>query len=361
MKRNKQKPSISSPEFKGSINLKSYEPREARLVESMIPIWGDIQDINEILKSVDKKDYTAAAIGAGLLLAPNWIEKSIKKAGKALYNGLMKDIMESTHIGNIIRNSAEGQGVMRGVETTIEGFTGSKSLNGMINKGQPRLNPDVADRFKRLGIKLEALKNVSDENLHVYVRENTPGSFQDAKSHLLPRTQNQFPNQVVEDVANEVHRKNPRIDGFNTRAGDMHFINVNLYPYLHNTPELAAHETTHFFQRILNSRFKDHPKIKRRLSELLNMENVDDLLSSSSSGWGGLDELQAELWAFRSKKNIPNGRHLTDSEVNEFIIKDGARMFNSNADPELKRKLVKLLPMIGGVTLISNLNKGEDE
>lgn len=59
-------------------------------IESMIPFIGDAADINNVSSDFSSGNYGAAALGAGLLLLPNVIEKPLKAVGKVVKQGIKK-------------------------------------------------------------------------------------------------------------------------------------------------------------------------------------------------------------------------------------------------------------------------------
>ena len=59
-------------------------------IESMVPFIGDAADINNVSSDFSSGNYGAAALGAGLLLLPNAIEKPLKAVGKAVKQGIKK-------------------------------------------------------------------------------------------------------------------------------------------------------------------------------------------------------------------------------------------------------------------------------
>ena len=50
-------------------------------IESLFPGIGDAMDLVDIEEAISDKNYGQAALGAGLLLVPNAIEKPLKMAG----------------------------------------------------------------------------------------------------------------------------------------------------------------------------------------------------------------------------------------------------------------------------------------
>lgn len=72
-------------------------------IESMIPFIGDAADINNVGSDFSSGNYGAAALGAGLLLLPNAIEKPLKVAGKAIKQGVKK---YGTKAANKVENIA---------------------------------------------------------------------------------------------------------------------------------------------------------------------------------------------------------------------------------------------------------------
>ena len=59
-------------------------------IESMVPFIGDAADINNVSSDFSSGNYGAAALGAGLLLLPNVIEKPLKAVGKYVKQGIKK-------------------------------------------------------------------------------------------------------------------------------------------------------------------------------------------------------------------------------------------------------------------------------
>lgn len=72
-------------------------------IESMVPFIGDAADINNVGSDFSSGNYGAAALGAGLLLLPNVIEKPLKVAGKAIKQGVKK---YGTKAANKVENIA---------------------------------------------------------------------------------------------------------------------------------------------------------------------------------------------------------------------------------------------------------------
>lgn len=64
-------------------------------IESLFPGIGDAMDLVDIEEAISDKNYGQAALGAGLLLVPNAIEKPLKMAGKAAKNYLKKFVKNS--------------------------------------------------------------------------------------------------------------------------------------------------------------------------------------------------------------------------------------------------------------------------
>ena len=61
-------------------------------IESLFPGIGDAMDLVDIEEAISDKNYGQAALGLGLLLIPNAIEKPIKALGKTVKNSLKKVI-----------------------------------------------------------------------------------------------------------------------------------------------------------------------------------------------------------------------------------------------------------------------------
>lgn len=59
-------------------------------IEEFVPVIGDALDFTKIGEDINDKNYGQAALGLGLLLIPNAIEKPIKALGKVAKNSLKK-------------------------------------------------------------------------------------------------------------------------------------------------------------------------------------------------------------------------------------------------------------------------------
>ena len=59
-------------------------------IEEFIPFIGDASDVVSVGNDINAGNYRQAALGAGLLLLPNFLEKPLKAVGKAVKRGVKK-------------------------------------------------------------------------------------------------------------------------------------------------------------------------------------------------------------------------------------------------------------------------------
>lgn len=348
MKRNKQKPSISSPEFRGNINIKSYEPREAGL-ESLLPILGYAQDINDILRHLNNQDYKSAILTTSLLAVPNVVEKPLKYATKATmkwFKSPSKKITKAITEGDVIES----------VDKAVNNFTGNKSLNNLMEpSGKININNDVQKRYDYLNItpKGSYVENL-ESNIPVYLRNPDNAELK------LIRGNDKL-SELSKFVLNLELKKHPEYLAGYDKRNKVFVFNSNLSKNSsnNNLDGVVSHEVVHAMQDLLNADLNS-PNIRSRINDILSPHTVENTMSIRRTGeWGGLNELQSDIWNFRSKKGI-GSRDLNNEEVLEFIKSpEGSRHFNQSASINPKKNLVKIIPGLSGTIIGTDILKAK--
>lgn len=141
-------------------------------IESLFPGIGDAMDLVDIEEAISDKNYGQAALGAGLLLVPNAIEKPLKMAGKAIKQGIKKygtkaankienilpSVSDKFHTWNIkdnIKNAAKEDVINAKKSRLLERPANDLDLYNKIRFGNTNYNREakefLADQFAPQG------------------------------------------------------------------------------------------------------------------------------------------------------------------------------------------------------------------
>lgn len=341
--------------------------QEDNLLLSMIPGLGDVIDIINITQDINDKNYKSAALGAGLLLFPNIIEKPLKLFGKNIKNTIKNNTKNIKNINNlkdenfIKDTSINNWGDMEysnympfdQLKNSIEDaknyifniWNNSNNFDNVIKNSKEEyefyVNPEIKNRI---------IKSIGKYDPVSYATEKFPKHFSEKKLSY----------GLADDM--DIVALHNKPDG---RAAMLNFQDSKLLGYYKPLKEeimvrfpgpslpnitqhnlVATHEFTHLMQDKYGIDFSKNSPVYKLIFSSINPTNK----------WAqNIKEINAELWKYRKLHNI-RSRDFTTEEIKD-IIKTRPDLFNAeeiiNPSDNLIKGL-KMLPAIIPGLVISN-------
>lgn len=338
-------------------------------IESLFPGIGDAMDLVDIEEAISDKNYGQAALGAGLLLVPNAIEKPVKAGLKVLKNKATPVILNNV-VDKIpaLRNQyfkRQDKKFLEGMHETFEGHNGSRELlnrNSVNGYSTLQVTEEVKNRAKNAGITYNSrpIGENPYDNIFVYLL-NPKSNGADIRNLKNGKYKDYL--SVKDDISDA-------IKDFAALPSD--YLGVH-FPISHNgnlimakrydsrgnlipstqIKGIGAHEASHITDEIYSTNYfnSDYlPNTDTKMGKL--SKDVLGHPNPEYNEWAKKPtELKADIWKFRAENNI-GARDLTDSEVDKFINKFGYKHFNSS-DLNKIRELIKITPIVGGFLMLN--------
>ncbi len=342
-------------------------------IEEFIPFIGDASDVVNVGNDINAGNYGQAALSAGLLLLPNFLEKPLKAVGKAIERGVLKGVDNITPLRRFYFKQQDKK-MVEGIHEVMKAHNGSETLSNLDvydNLITPKLNSDIIHRARKAGSDFG--NNISTqnpyENLGTFILDNKQQDPLYLKKSKMLSSDKNLANQAKESLLEFM--KNPYSSGMNRElAGNTNIIalkrydqNGNLFP-LKRIKGTAAHEAGHMMNNVYGFNFSKEtiegfrPNTNTKLGEML-----EPLLGSKLKGleqWAkSPNELHADLWKFRTLNRI-GSRDLTEKEIDRFIKEYGSKHFISDNLNKIK-EVVKLIPALGGIYMINRANDKNEQ
>lgn len=256
---------------------------------------------------------------------------------------------------NIIKE--QNQAFQEGIDEITQMWNGSTDMSNLISSkissvGPYKLNPDIAQRAKNIGI------NRFKKHTELTSGDNVPSNY-----------------GLYDNLGsnNHIYKGNPEFNKASSKLananGVMYGDDLSGYSILVKrrnvdgtlkTPqeikEIAAHEAAHRMQSDYGISLDDpfssisstYPKIDEstKLGKVLSKYlKTDDLWARSGN------ELQANLWKYRVRHNLGT-RDLTNDEAIDFFIEFGDKHFKNNTLISNNKELIdaiKAIPVVTGI------------
>lgn len=340
-------------------------------IESLFPGIGDAMDLVDIEEAISDKNYGQAALGAGLLLVPNAIEKPVKAGLKVLKNKVTQAALNNVvDKVPVLRNQyfkMQDKKALEGLQDTFENFNGSRILdnNKPYFKTQISiLNDNIKNRAEKIGINAGAVSGDLNRynNLKFFMEDNKRFDTRVLK-RSTPELEYNREFQKNFNAARERLRQNNKL-GTNLLVDNKglskiyNIIGINRYSNsglrpLSDIKGTSSHEATHLMQDLFNINLnEDLNKIDSRLTI---KDDLKTILRNDNDWSKKPNELQSNLWRFRNENKIGT-RNLTDAEADKFIKEYGYKHFNPNANKLKINEILKLIPAVGGLMIYNNMN-----
>lgn len=340
-------------------------------IESLFPGIGDAMDLVDIEEAIGDKNYGQAALGAGLLLVPNAIEKPVKAGLKVLKNKVTQAALNNVvDKVPVLRNQyfkMQDKKALEGLQDTFENFNGSRILdnNKPYFKTQISiLNDDIKNRAEKIGINAGAIAGDLNRynNLKFFMEDNKRFNTKVLK-RSAPELEYNREFQKDFNAAREKLRQNNKL-GTNLLVDNKglskiyNIIGINRYSNsglrpLSDIKGTSSHEATHLMQDLFKINLnEDLNKINSRLTI---KDDLKTILRNDNDWSKKPNELQSNLWRFRNENKIGT-RNLTDAEADKFIEEYGYKHFNPNANKLKINEILKLIPAVGGLMIYNNMN-----
>ena len=341
-------------------------------IEEFIPFIGDASDVVNVGNDINAGNYGQAALGAGLLLLPNAIEKPLKVGWKAAKNKIIQVALNNV-IDKVpaLRNRyfrLQDKKVLEGLQDIFESFNGSRTLNSTSPKTQiPILNNDIKNRAEKIGINAGAIEGDLNRynNMKVFIEDNKRSNAKILKNSTPELEHNR---EFQKDFISTRERlQNEKAQGTNLSVSNgkenYNIIGINRYNSkglrpLNDIKGTSSHEATHLMQDLFNINLnEDLNKINSRLT----IKNDLKTILRNDNDWSKKpNELQSNLWRFRNENKIGT-RNLTDAEADKFIEEYGYKHFDPNANKLKINEILKLIPVVGGLMIYNNINQAPTE
>lgn len=343
-------------------------------IEEFVPVIGDALDFTKIGEDINDKNYGQAALGLGLLLIPNAIEKPIKAGVKALKKNIVPIILNNV-VDKVptLRNQyfkMQDKKALEGLQDIFESFNGSRTLdnNRPYFKTQiPILNNDIKDRAEKIGINAGAIGGDLNRynNMKVFIEDNKRSNAKILKNSTPELEHNR---EFQKDFISTRERlQSESAQGTNLSASNgkenYNIIGINRYNSkglrpLNDIKGTSSHEATHLMQDLFNINLnEDLNKINSRLT----IKNDLKTILRNDNDWSKKpNELQSNLWRFRNENKIGT-RNLTDAETDKFIEEYGYKHFDPNANKLKINEILKLIPAVGGLMIYNNMSNENDK
>jgi hypothetical protein len=263
----------------------------------------------------------------------------------------------------------QDRSALKGVKAILKNFNGSEKLDNsqpFFNTQKLILNENIKNRGTKIGLgeysenTFPPMGAISGDlnrwnTLKIFLNDNKRYSKSVPAKLSTVKNNSRFNNA---DNGTSFILNTTSTNGVYTPVDDYDIIGINRYKNgklrtLKDIKGTAAHEGTHMMQNLFNINLNDdfaniNPSmsISKDLKELLYQ----------GSDWSKLPkELHSNLWRFREENKIGT-RDLTDEEAYKFIEQYGNRHFNSDINIPKAVEVIKLLPSVGGLTILNNFN-----
>ena len=264
----------------------------------------------------------------------------------------------------------QDRSVLKGIKTIFKDFNGSEKLNNsqpFFNTRKLILNKDIKNRGVKIGLE-EYKENAfppmgaiaGDLNrwntLKIFLNDNKRYSKSaPIKSSTI---KNNFKFNNADENASFILNTTPT-NGVYTPIDDYDIIGINRYKNgklrtLKDIKGTATHEGTHMMQNLFGLNLNDD--LANINPSMPISKDLKKLLYQNSDWSKRPKELHSNVWRFREENKIGT-RDLTDEEAYKFIEQYGSRHFNSNINIPKAIEIIKLLPSVGGLTILNNFNE----
>lgn len=338
-------------------------------IESLFLGIGDAMDLVDIEEAISDKNYGQAALGAGLLLVPNAIEKPVKAGLKVLKNKVTQAALNNVvDKVPVLRNQyfkMQDKKALEGLQDTFENFNGSRILdnNKPYFKTQISiLNDNIKNRAEKIGINAGAVSGDLNRynNLKFFMEDNKRFD-----TRVLKRStpELEYNKEFQKDfISTRGRLQSEGTQGTNLSVSNgkdkYNIIGINRYNSeglrpLNDIKGTSSHEATHLMQDLFNINLnEDLNKIDSRLTI---KDDLKTILRNDNDWSKKPNELQSNLWRFRNENKIGT-RNLTEAEADKFIKEYGYKHFNPNANKLKINEILKLIPAVGGLMIYNNMN-----